>query len=62
MIIMGYGRSGQLIAQLLSENLIPFVAVDSSTNQVSKGKVSNASEQLPFPTRLGKPPPLICPA
>ena len=43
MIIMGYGRSGELIAQLLSENLIPFVAVDSSTNQVSKGKVSNAS-------------------
>jgi len=37
-IIMGYGRSGELIAQLLSENLIPFVAVDSSTNQVSKGK------------------------
>ena len=37
---MGYGRSGELIAQLLSENLIPFVAVDSSTNQVAKGKVS----------------------
>ena len=40
-IIMGYGRSGELIAQLLSENLIPFVAVDSSTNQVAKGKVSD---------------------
>ena len=38
-IIMGYGRSGQLIAQLLSENMIPFVAVDAATDQVAKGKV-----------------------
>ena len=41
-IIMGYGRSGQLIAQLLSENLIPFVAIDAATDQVAKGKVRAA--------------------
>lgn len=43
MIIMGYGRSGQLIAQLLSENMIPFVAVDAATDQVAKGKVRGHS-------------------
>ncbi|GAX83065.1 hypothetical protein CEUSTIGMA_g10491.t1 [Chlamydomonas eustigma] len=40
-LIVGYGRSGQLIAQLLSENLIPFVAVDSSSDQVYKGKAQD---------------------
>ncbi|GAX79910.1 hypothetical protein CEUSTIGMA_g7350.t1 [Chlamydomonas eustigma] len=40
-LIMGYGRSGQLIAQLLSENLIPFVAIDSSADQVAKGKAQD---------------------
>lgn len=38
-MIMGYGRSGQLIAQILSENLIPFVAIDSSSDRVATGKV-----------------------
>lgn len=38
-MIMGYGRSGQLIAQILSENLIPFVAIDSSSDRVAAGKV-----------------------
>lgn len=37
-IIMGYGRSGQLLAQILSENLIPFVALDVSTERVAAGK------------------------
>ena len=29
-IIAGFGRVGQIIAQLLAERLIPFVAVDES--------------------------------
>ncbi len=38
-IIAGYGRAGQLIGQLLSENLIPFVALDVSNERVAAGKV-----------------------
>ena len=38
-IIAGYGRTGQLIAALLSEHLIPFVALDVNTDCVAKGKV-----------------------
>eukprot|EP00955_Chlamydomonas_euryale_P059786 357496-Chlamydomonas_euryale.AAC.2 len=38
-IIMGYGRGGQLVAQLLSENLIPFVALDASMDKIAEGKV-----------------------
>ncbi len=38
-IIAGYGRAGQLIGQLLSENLIPFVALDTSNERVATGKV-----------------------
>lgn len=37
-IIAGYGRAGQLIGQLLSENLIPFVALDVSNERVATGK------------------------
>ena len=33
-IIAGFGRVGQLIAQLLSERLIPFVAVDVVSHRV----------------------------
>jgi len=38
-IIAGYGRAGQLIGQLLSENLIPFVALDVANERVAAGKV-----------------------
>jgi hypothetical protein len=31
-IIAGYGRVGQMIGQMLSEELIPFVAVDIDSN------------------------------
>jgi len=37
-IIAGYGRAGQLIGQLLSEKLIPFVALDVSNERVAAGK------------------------
>lgn len=37
-IIAGFGRVGQLIAQLLSERLIPFVALDVSSDRVQAGK------------------------
>ncbi|KAG2422408.1 hypothetical protein HXX76_016053 [Chlamydomonas incerta] len=37
-IIAGYGRVGQIIAQMLSEQLIPFVALDVSSARVSVGK------------------------
>jgi Kef-type K+ transport system membrane component KefB len=37
-IICGFGRSGQLVAQLLSERLIPFVALDVRADQVQAGK------------------------
>jgi Kef-type K+ transport system membrane component KefB/voltage-gated potassium channel Kch len=40
-IICGFGRSGQLIAELLSENQIPFVAVDQNIECVSKGKAKD---------------------
>ncbi|KAJ3693003.1 hypothetical protein LUZ60_012098 [Juncus effusus] len=37
-IICGFGRVGQIIAQLLSERLIPFVAVDVSSDRVAFGR------------------------
>ena len=42
-IIAGFGRSGQLIAQLLSEQLIPFVALDMRSDRVQAGR----EEELP---------------
>ena len=40
-IICGFGRVGQLIAQMLSEELIPFVALDTSAARVQDGKASD---------------------
>ncbi|KAJ6710096.1 K(+) EFFLUX ANTIPORTER 3 CHLOROPLASTIC [Salix koriyanagi] len=37
-IICGFGRVGQIIAQLLSERLIPFVALDVSSDRVAAGR------------------------
>ncbi|XP_010456257.1 PREDICTED: K(+) efflux antiporter 2, chloroplastic-like [Camelina sativa] len=37
-IICGFGRIGQIIAQLLSERLIPFVALDVSSDRVAIGR------------------------
>ncbi|KAL2330334.1 hypothetical protein Fmac_017915 [Flemingia macrophylla] len=37
-IICGFGRVGQIIAQLLSERLIPFVALDVRSDRVSVGR------------------------
>ncbi|XP_076893322.1 K(+) efflux antiporter 2, chloroplastic-like [Bidens hawaiensis] len=37
-IICGFGRVGQIIAQLLSERLIPFVALDVKSDRVSVGR------------------------
>ncbi|KAL2643074.1 hypothetical protein R1flu_010661 [Riccia fluitans] len=37
-IICGFGRVGQIIAQLLSERLIPFVALDVRSERVSVGR------------------------
>ncbi|MCO5583419.1 hypothetical protein L7F22_037330 [Adiantum nelumboides] len=37
-IICGFGRVGQIIAQLLSERLIPFVALDVRSERVSAGR------------------------
>ncbi|XP_059651442.1 K(+) efflux antiporter 2, chloroplastic [Cornus florida] len=37
-IICGFGRVGQIIAQLLSERLIPFVALDVRTDRVAVGR------------------------
>ena len=33
-LILGFGRVGQIIGQLLSERLIPFVAIDVNTERV----------------------------
>ena len=33
-LILGFGRVGQIIGQLLSERLIPFVAIDVQTDRV----------------------------
>lgn len=38
-IIAGFGRVGQIIAQLLSERLIPFVALDVSAERVQVGVI-----------------------
>lgn len=40
-IIAGYGRVGQIIAQMLSELVIPFVALDVRSDRVSHGKASD---------------------
>ncbi|PRW61490.1 K(+) efflux antiporter chloroplastic-like [Chlorella sorokiniana] len=37
-IICGFGRVGELIAKMLSERLIPFVALDVSASRVQEGK------------------------
>ncbi|KAM0942080.1 putative regulator of K+ conductance, cation/H+ exchanger, NAD(P)-binding domain superfamily [Dioscorea sansibarensis] len=37
-ILCGFGRVGQIIAQLLSERLIPFVALDVDCERVSQGR------------------------
>ncbi|XP_042458982.1 K(+) efflux antiporter 2, chloroplastic-like [Zingiber officinale] len=37
-IICGFGRIGQIIAQLLSERLIPFVALDVRSDRVAVGR------------------------
>ncbi|GLJ42693.1 hypothetical protein SUGI_0885150 [Cryptomeria japonica] len=37
-IICGFGRVGQIIAQLLSERLIPFVALDVRSERVAAGR------------------------
>ncbi|KAL1134755.1 hypothetical protein V6Z11_A12G126200 [Gossypium hirsutum] len=37
-IICGFGRVGQIIAQLLSERLIPFVALDVRSDRVAMGR------------------------
>ncbi|KAK1377004.1 K(+) efflux antiporter 2, chloroplastic-like [Heracleum sosnowskyi] len=37
-ILCGFGRVGQIIAQLLSERLIPFVALDVKSDRVSVGR------------------------
>uniref|UniRef100_A0A1D1XD12 K(+) efflux antiporter 2, chloroplastic n=1 Tax=Anthurium amnicola TaxID=1678845 RepID=A0A1D1XD12_9ARAE len=37
-IICGFGRVGQIIAQLLSERLIPFVALDVRSDRVAGGR------------------------
>ena len=36
-VIAGFGRVGQIIAQLLSERLIPFVALDVRSDRVQVG-------------------------
>ena len=37
-IVAGFGRVGQMICQLLSERLIPFVALDVRSDRVAKGR------------------------
>ncbi len=39
-IIVGHGRVGQIISRLLSDHLIPYVAIDMNLAQVSEGKTS----------------------
>ncbi|KAL3517142.1 hypothetical protein ACH5RR_024044 [Cinchona calisaya] len=46
-IICGFGRVGQIIAQLLSERLIPFVALDVRSDRVAFGR------QLDLPVYFG---------
>lgn len=40
-IIAGFGRVGQLIAQMLSEEMIPFVALDTDAGRVQGGKAND---------------------
>ncbi|XP_027108312.1 K(+) efflux antiporter 2, chloroplastic [Coffea arabica] len=46
-ILCGFGRVGQIIAQLLSERLIPFVALDVRSDRVAFGR------QLDLPVYFG---------
>ena len=41
-IIAGFGRVGQIIGQLLSERLIPFVALDLSSDRVQVSPASHS--------------------
>eukprot|EP00891_Asterochloris_glomerata_P009258 jgi/Astpho2/9258/Aster-06836 len=45
-IIAGFGRVGQIIGQLLSERLIPFVALDVQSDRVQAGKVLDLTISL----------------
>lgn len=40
-IIAGFGRVGQILSRLLSERLIPFVAIDSDMNRIAEGRSRN---------------------
>ena len=40
-IIAGFGRAGQIVAQLLTEKLIPFVIIDNDLEAVTKGRQNN---------------------
>ncbi|PPD84246.1 hypothetical protein GOBAR_DD18823 [Gossypium barbadense] len=42
-IICGFGRVGQIIAQLLSERLVPFVALDVRSDRVAMGRALGLS-------------------
>ncbi len=37
-IIVGFGRVGRLVARLLAERMIPFVAIDKDMNSVNEGR------------------------
>ena len=41
-IIAGFGRVGQMIAQLLSKKMIPFVALDVRTDRVQASATSSS--------------------
>ena len=37
-MIVGFGRTGHIIARLLSEQMVPFVAIDMNMSRVSEGR------------------------
>jgi CPA2 family monovalent cation:H+ antiporter-2 len=52
-VIIGYGRTGRLVAELLNRQLIPHVALDLDAVRVSKSRAAGAPVFLADATRTG---------
>lgn len=37
-VVVGYGRIGQIVTRLLSEHMVPYVAIDMNMTRISEGK------------------------
>lgn len=59
-IIAGFGRVGRLIAEMLSEQLIPFVALDVDANRVAVRRLGGGGKGVMCKKGRGPSFPLSC--